>query len=240
MLSGALDTAAETVVREGADFGAVFDADEDRVFFIDNEGRPVVPDRAAALLASSFTGPVLVDVRSGYAIREWLAAENRQCIESRVGHFFIKQRMRELDIAFGAEASGHYYFRSFFYADSGMFAFVTMANRIAELRESGKTLSSWIANFPRLYRITETNFTVSDKQDTIERISNTFKKEAVRISNLDGVRMEFSSFDGRGAEWWMSMRESNTENLLRLNLEAKDETVMNAAFAKIKQLIETT
>ena len=222
-------------VREWkADVGIVFDSDADRVFFVDDEGNRLTTDVVALLMAKNFKGPTIVDVRSGFILREGLTREKRKFIESRVGHFFIKKLMRKEDIAFGAEVTGHYYFKDFFYADSGILAAIFLLNEVSKLRARGERLSQWTEKLPKIFSSGEVNFKVEDEEGIMKRIEEAFKRRARTSSKLDGIRMEF----GTGSkEWWFNVRSSNTENLLRLNLEAKNEAIFKKQFQDLKALI---
>lgn len=232
MSGGAIEELGRRVSRAKADLGAVFDADGDRVFFVDDRGRPFRPDHAAIAIASNFKGPVIVDVRSGYALREWLRGERRRVIESRVGHFFIKKLMRKKRVSFAAESSGHYYFKDFFFADSGLLAAIHVVNRVARLAGEGKRLSAWVEALPEVFSAGELNFEIRDKEGTMRKIEAHFRARARKISKLDGIRMEFPDF-------WFSVRPSNTEDLLRLNLEAKDKNVFTAQLKEVRAMIQS-
>lgn len=225
------------VLKTNSDFGVIFDGDGDRVFFVDNRGRSISGDMTALLLGQSFRGPVILDVRAGYIAREYFSGAGRKVIESRVGHFFIKRRMREEKIQFGAEASGHYYFAvkdsgNMLYFDSGILAAVHFMNQAARIMKQGMKLSDWIDALPKTYRIPETNFKVRDKRGIMKKTETHFKKSAKRISKMDGIRMDFR-------DYWFSIRPSNTEDLLRLNLEAKSAVVLRAELGKLKALIRS-
>ncbi|PIR88917.1 MAG: hypothetical protein COU07_03400 [Candidatus Harrisonbacteria bacterium CG10_big_fil_rev_8_21_14_0_10_40_38] len=232
---GAMEGLKQEVKKQNADIGIIVDADEDRVFFIDNKGDEIHPDKAAILIALEFNGPVIIDVRSGYPIREWLKENNRSVIDCRVGHYFIKKMMREKDIAFGAEVSGHYYFKDFLYADSGLRASMSMLNALSKLKEKNTSLSEWEKSSLKTYRIPETNYKVSDKQIIIEKIQNAFISEIKNSNNLDGIRIECGEGENM---WWFSVRPSNTENLLRLNVEAKKEEVLKEGVKRLEGYIK--
>lgn len=225
------------VVKGKFDLGAVFDGDGDRVFFVDNRGREISGDATAALLASFSRGPVILDVRAGYAAHEYFQNAGRKVVESRIGHFFIKKLMREQKITFGAEVSGHYYFAvsdagKMLYFDSGILAAIHMINQISSIKSKKLMLSDWIDALPQTYRVPETNFEVRDKKEMMKKIETHFKKSAWRISKLDGLRMEFHSPD-----FWFSVRPSNTEDLLRLNLEARSKGVFREKSLELRHLI---
>jgi len=255
---GALVDLRLAIRKHRADLGMIFDADGDRVLFLDDLGRLVPSDAAAMLISKNYAGPAVLDVRAGYALKDWFRGERRRVITSRVGHFFIKKLMRKHRAAFGAEQSGHYYFKDFFYCDSGIFAAILMINQLSKIKDQGLTMSNWIRGLPKYYRIPETNFRVKDKEAAMKRISELYQDKARRIFHLDGLRMEFGPAKGHalhsdlsaeasakaeapqsGAEeWWFNVRPSNTENLLRLNLEARTRGVLKAKARELKKIFK--
>lgn len=226
MKKGALQELRREVVRRKADLGVIFDADGDRVFFVDSRGRQVEPDAVAVLISKNYRGPVLVDIRSGYLAREMIAADGKRVIDSRVGHTFIKETMRRKKIPFAAELSGHYYFKDFFYADSGIFAALQVINEVARM----DTLVEWLDTLPRFYRSGELNFAVADKEKKMRAVERAYAKRANRISRLDGIKMFFDDF-------WVSVRPSNTENVLRLNVEARAKAALARELRALKALL---
>ena len=252
---GAMNQLSRAMQRARANLGVIFDADGDRVFFVDDQGRTLLADHAAIAMAANFKGSMLIDVRMGYALREWLTAHRRKIVESRVGHYFIKKTMRAKKIPFAAELSGHYYFKDFFYADSGIFAAIQMINFVSQLTTNNPsislragiqltTLSRWIDSLSKYHNSGEINFEVKDKEGMMKKIESRFKKRATKISKLDGLRMEFgkngSPSTGSGhhaGAWWFLVRPSNTEDVLRLVLEAKSESVYRARLKQVKAMI---
>ena len=253
MKPGAMDDLCQTVRKYKADLGVIFDADGDRVFFVDDRGRPVHSDVVAGLLSKNFNGQVILDVRAGYLAREMIVADlprqgggKKKIVNSRVGHYFIKKLMREKKIPFAAEVSGHYYFQDFFFADSGIFAAIMMINSISRLN---RPLSDWLDSLPRYYRSGEINFKVKDKVGVMKKVEAHFsseggsasggKKLGAKISHIDGLRVEFYRRSPELAEGWFSLRPSNTEDWLRLNLEAKNKKVFDAELRLLEKLIKT-
>lgn len=241
MEPGALDDLKFAVRKFRADLGIIFDADGDRVFFVDNRGREIHSDIVVGLLGAQVRGAVILDVRCGYLARKLLAKAGRKVLDSRVGSYFMKKLMRQKKINFAGELSAHYYFKDFFYADAGIFAAIQMINQVSLFKSRGLNFAKWIDSLPIYYRSGELNFKVKDKLAVIKKIENFYKKSARKISYLDGVKMEFG--DALRAEalakaWWFNVRASNTENLLRLNLEAKNPEVFQKRLTEIKNLIE--
>jgi phosphomannomutase len=215
----------EFIVRktldEGADFGVAFDGDADRCFFVDDTGEFVPGDFATAIFAEAVLGKepgakVIYDVRASWAVPETIESRGGVPLMNRVGHAFIKQRMREEGAAFAGEVSGHYYFRGFTQADSGVIPFLLMLERIST---DGRKLSEILRPFRERYFITgELNTPVPDVDEKLREIEERFGPEG-RVSHLDGVSV--------GADdWHMNVRPSNTEPLLRLNLEARTPELM--------------
>lgn len=215
------------VVATGADFGAAFDGDGDRCALVDELGQIVTCDMTTALLAKYYLakekGPIAYDLRSSQAVPELITELGGTPIETRVGHSFIKATLKETGAAFAGELSGHYYFRDFYGADSGLLAFILLANVISE----GSSLSSLIAPIKRYHHSGELNFKVADTEAVLARIRAI---PGAEISELDGVT-------ARCGEWWCNVRASNTEPVCRLNLEAKDAKLMEAKVAEISALI---
>lgn len=246
LASGAMDGLCRAVRRERADLGVIFDADGDRAFFVDDQGRVVPSGAVIALLAGKERGAVVLTVDVGFTAREFLAQSGRRVFSSVVGHTFIKKEMRRWRATFGAEQSGHYYFKDFFFCDSGIFAAIQTLNQIANLKFHNVRLSGWTDALPKVYSSGEMNFRVKDKNAVLARVFARYHGTAKRISRVDGVRMEFgqkhashSVAPQSGAkEWWFILRPSNTEPLLRLTLEAKDKRVFAARLKEVTGLIK--
>ncbi len=200
---------------EGADFGVAFDGDADRCFFVDDTGDFVPGDFTTALFAESILarepgGKVIYDVRASWAVPETIEAAGGVPLMNRVGHAFIKQRMREVGAVFAGEVSAHYYFRDFSQADSGVVPFLLMCDLISR---RGK-LSDVLRPYRDRYFITgEINTPVADVAATLARLETEFGPQGV-VSHLDGLSVEADA-------WHFNVRPSNTEPLLRLNLEAR-------------------
>jgi phosphomannomutase len=208
-------------LEERADFGVAFDGDADRCFFVDDTGEFVPGDFVTALLAESVLekepgGKVIYDVRASWAVPETIERAGGVPLVNRVGHAFIKHRMREEDAVFGGEVSGHYYFRDFSQADSGMVPFLLMLELVSK---RGRKLSEILASYRSRYFITgELNTPVPDVARKLRDLEDRFGGEG-RVSHLDGVSVD-------GGDWHMNVRPSNTEPLLRLNLEARTPELM--------------
>ena len=208
-------------LEEGADFGVAFDGDADRCFFVDDSGEFVPGDFATALLSESILAgdpgaSIIYDVRASWAVPETIERAGGVPLVNRVGHAFIKHRMRAEDAAFGGEVSGHYYFRDFCQADSGVVPFLLMLEIVSR---KGEKLSEILHPFRERYFITgELNTPVQDVASKLTELEERFGPEGV-VSHLDGVSVD-------AADWHFNVRPSNTEPLLRLNLEARSQELM--------------
>ena len=208
-------------LEERADFGVAFDGDADRCFFVDDSGEFVPGDFATALFAESILAKepgakIIYDVRASWAVPETIRRDGGVPLVNRVGHAFIKHRMREENAAFAGEVSGHYYFRDFSQADSGVIPFLLMLELVSK---KGKPLSEILRPFRDRHFITgELNTPVDDVERTLEELKARFGNQG-RVIELDGISVE-------AEDWHMNVRPSNTEPLLRLNLEARSRELM--------------
>jgi len=208
-------------LEEGADFGVAFDGDADRCFFVDDTGEFVAGDFATALLAQGVLekaprAKVIYDVRASWAVPETIEQAGGIALVNRVGHAFIKLRMREEQAAFAGEVSGHYYFRDFSQADSGVIPFLLMLERVSK---AGARLSELLRPFRERYFITgELNTPVEDVAAKLAELEERFGG-AGTVTHLDGLSVE-------APDWHFNVRPSNTEPLLRLNLEARSADLM--------------
>jgi len=207
--------------EEGAELGGAFVGDADRCFFVDDTGEFVPGDFVTALLASSVLekepgAKVIYDLRASWAVPETIERAGGTPLVNRVGHAFIKHRMRQEHAAFGGEVSGHYYFREFSQADSGIVPFLLMLELISK---KGRPLSEILRPYRERYFITgELNTPVQDVPLTLQELKERFGSEG-RVSHLDGISVDAD-------DWHMNVRPSNTEPLLRLNLEARSKEQM--------------
>jgi phosphomannomutase len=203
------------VTEERADLGVAFDGDADRCFFVDDTGEFVPGDFVTALLAESIVekdpgAKILYDVRASWAVPSTIERAGGVPLVNRVGHAFFKHRMREEGAAFGGEVSGHYYFRDFSQADSGVIPFLLMLELVSK---RGKRLSEILRPYKERYFITgELNTPVDDVALKLQELKERFGPEG-DVSHLDGLSVD-------AEDWHMNVRPSNTEPLLRLNLEA--------------------
>jgi phosphomannomutase len=221
-------------LEEGADLGVAFDGDGDRCFFVDDSGEFVPGDFATALLAEALLekepgAKIIYDVRASWAVPETISAGGGVPLVNRVGHAYIKHRMRKEDAAFGGEVSGHYYFREFSQADSGVVPFLLMLELVSK---KGAKLSEILAPYRSTYFITgELNTPVSDVALKLQELKERYASEGT-VSHLDGVSVDAD-------DWHFNVRPSNTEPLLRLNLEARSQELMEQKRDEVLGLIRS-
>lgn len=220
-------------VRESeADLGVAFDGDGDRCCFVDNQGVAIPADHITALLAGEVLarepgGTVLYDLRSSRVCPEEIERLGGVPLMTRVGHSFVKQAMREHDAVFGGELSGHYYFRDTYCADNAEMALLSVMSLISR---SGQSLSELLAPYNRYFATGEINFEVEDTGAALERLEEALGGEAEEVQHVDGVSI-------LATDWWCNLRPSNTESLLRLNLEAKTAELRDTMSQRVQELI---
>ncbi|OCB47362.1 phosphomannomutase/phosphoglucomutase [Mycobacterium vulneris] len=205
------------VLATGADIGLAFDGDADRCFVVDELGRPVSPSAVTALVAArelkrEIGATVIHNLITSRAVPELVIERGGTPVRSRVGHSYIKALMAETNAIFGGEHSAHYYFRDFWGADSGMLAALHV---LAALGEQDRPLSEFMADYQRYEASGEINFTVTDAPACVDAVLKSFASSIQSIDHLDGVTVDL----GDGS--WFNLRTSNTEPLLRLNVEAR-------------------
>jgi phosphomannomutase len=221
-------------LEEEADFGVAFDGDADRCFFVDDSGEFVPGDFVTALFAELVLekepgAKIIYDVRASWAVPETIERAGGISLVNRVGHAFIKHRMREEQATFGGELSGHYYFRDFSQADSGVVPFLLM---LELLSRRGQKLSEILRPFRETYFITgELNTPVPDVAAKLQELEDRFGREG-KVSHLDGVSVD-------AEDWHMNVRPSNTEPLLRLNLEARSQELMERKRDEVVEAIQS-
>jgi len=225
----------EQTRAEGADLGVAYDGDADRCFFVDDTGEFVPGDFVTALLARAMLekepgARVIYDVRASWAVPRVIEEAGGTPLVNRVGHAFIKQRMREVGALFAGEVSAHYYFRDFTQADTGVVPFLVM---LEVLSRSGRKLSELLAPFRERYFLTgEINTPVADVEAKLRELEERYAAQGARIGHLDGISVDFD-------DWHFNVRPSNTEPLLRLNLEALDEATMERRRDEVLGLIRS-
>jgi phosphomannomutase len=222
------------VKEKSADLGVAFDGDADRCFFVDDTGEFAPGDFVTALLAESIVekepgARILYDVRASWAVPETIERAGGVPLVNRVGHAFFKHRMREEGAAFGGEVSGHYYFRDFSQADSGVIPFLLMLELLSKRQQK---LSETLRPYKEHYFITgELNTPVADVALKLQELKERFGPEG-NVSHLDGLSVD-------STDWHMNVRPSNTEPLLRLNLEALSPDLMERKRDEVLEVIRS-
>lgn len=228
-----LQDLAKAVKKNKADIGLAFDGDADRCFLVDEKGDLVNPSALTALiadraLASDPGSTIIYNLISSRSVKEVVEENGGTAVRSRVGHSYIKKMMAETGAIFGGEHSGHFYFRDFWRADSGMLAAL---HALAALSESSGTLSQLLNSYNRYSSSGEINSVVDDAKAVMELIeSHYLQMDGITADHLDGLTIE-------SQDWWFNVRASNTEPLLRLNVEANTESLMEKVRSQVLALI---
>ncbi|MCX5633406.1 MAG: phosphomannomutase/phosphoglucomutase [Phycisphaerae bacterium] len=220
----------EMVKKRKANAGICFDGDADRLMMVDEKGQTISCDLLTALMVPYFlkkapNSAILYDLRSSWVVREEILKYGGVPRRERVGHAFMKKTLRAAHAIFGGELSGHFYYRDNFYADSGM---ITLVHMINILSQSQQPVSELIKPLRRYFASGETNFAVEDKEEMMKELRRRFSQG--ETDDLDGITVQFK-------DWWFNCRPSNTEPLLRLNVEAKTKELLEKQFAEIKNLL---
>ena len=226
------------VAQTKADVGVIYDGDADRVMFVDENSRFISPDLMIAVLGHYFLeergekGIVLQDIRSSKAVGEYLAPMGGEMHTWRVGRAFAALKLRELDGVYGGELAGHYYFRDFFYSDSGILASILILNVVAKMKAQGVSLSKLIARIEKYQNSGEINFRLDRKQEAMDAVRDYFmsREQATASMDFDGYRVEFP-------QWWFNIRPSNTEPYLRFLCEATTRELLEEKVAKVREII---
>ncbi len=218
------------VLETGADIGLAFDGDADRCFVVDERGRPVSPSTVTSLVAArelnrEIGASVIYNVITSRAVPELVTERGGTPLRSRVGHSYIKALMADTGAIFGGEHSAHYYFRDFWGADSGMLAALHV---LAALGEQQRPLSELTADYQRYESSGEINFTVADAPNCVDAVLKAFGSRIQSIDHLDGVTVDL----GDGS--WFNLRSSNTEPLLRLNVEGRSMEDVEAVVQRVR------
>lgn len=231
--------ALKNLVKEtGADVGVIYDGDADRAMFVDENGRFISPDLMIAVLGHYFLeergekGIVLQDIRSSKAVGEYLAPLGGEMRTWKVGRAFAAHKLRELDGVYGGELAGHYYFRDFFYSDSGLLASILILNVIAGMKAKGISLSQLIAGIEKYRNSGEINFRLEDKKGAMDAVRDHFMQteQATAYMDFDGYRVEFP-------QWWFNIRPSNTEPYLRFICEAVSDELLDEKVATVRDIL---
>ncbi len=225
------------VIENQCDIGIIYDGDADRVMFVDEQARFISPDLMIAVIGQYYfereKGNVLHDIRTSKAVSEYIQREGGSPYMWKVGHAYAKMKLREINGIFGGELAGHYYFRDFFYCDSGILASLIVLNVINRLKNEGTKLSALIDSIKTYASSGEINFKIERKEEAIEQLKNVFtsKDEPEAIYDFDGYRVEFR-------DWWFNVRSSNTEPYLRVVVEAKNEELLYKKLSALKVVLD--
>ncbi len=216
----------KTVKSKKCDFGICFDGDADRLMMIDEKSKTIGCDLMTALMAGYFLkqhpkSAIVYDLRSSWVVVEEILKNGGTPRRERVGHAFMKKALRDSHAVFGGELSGHFYYRDNFYADSGMITLVHVLNIVSETRTP---ISELIKPLRRYYSSGEINFKIDDKQAKMDELAKRYSDG--QTDNLDGVTVQYKN-------WWFNCRSSNTEPLLRLNVEAKSKELLDEKMSEI-------
>ena len=233
-----VDALKELVLRTGADVGVIYDGDADRVMFVDENGRFISPDLMIAVLGHWFLeekgekGIVLQDIRSSKAVGEYLRPMGAEMETWKVGRAFAARKLREIDGVYGGELAGHYYFRDFFYSDSGLLASILILNVIAGMKSKGISLSGLISRIEKYQNSGEINFRIEDKRGAMDAVRDYFmgSEKATAYMDFDGYRVEFP-------DWWFNIRPSNTEPYLRFICEASSKELLDSKVSAVRRIL---
>ena len=227
------------VVEIGADAGVIFDGDADRVMFADEKGQFVPPDLIIALLGHYFIdergekGKVLQEIRCSKAVAEYLEPLGCEVHTWKVGRANAAPRLREIGGIWGGELAGHYYFRDFFYSDSGLLAALLVLRVLSRMKKRGVTFSQLIGKIAKYQNSGEINFKLDDKQGAMDAVKEHFSAQdkPTAFMDFDGYRLEFP-------QWWFNIRPSNTEPYLRFLCEATSKEMLDEKVAEVKELLK--
>ena len=228
----------ERLVREQKlDLGVAFDGDADRCMFVDENGLSISSDLITALIAGEVLqktpgSPILYDLRSSQAVPQWIEEHGGRPVRGRVGHTFMKRLLRENDARFGGELSGHYYFADCYNTDSGLMALIQILNLLSH---SDEPMSAHIAPLRRYSATGEINYRVADVAATLKKLEEHYGAQGAHLDHLDGLTVTLGDIKQGG--WWFNLRSSNTEPLLRLNLEAQTNEARDQHLHEVQDLL---
>lgn len=231
----------QLVAKIKADVGVIYDGDADRVMFVDDKARFVAPDLVIAMMARYFCDErgeknprVLQEIRSSKAVAEYLVNNYGADVHTwRVGRAFAAPKLREIDGLWGGELAGHYYFKDFFYSDSGMLSSIIVLRIVSALKKQGIKLSEEIDRLTGYENSGEINYKLEDKKGAMDAIKAYFeaKETPTKVMDFDGYRLEFP-------KWWFNIRPSNTEPYLRFICEATSKELLAEKIAEADKLLK--
>jgi phosphomannomutase len=227
----------KTVLQEKCDIGIIFDGDADRVMFVDEKGKFISPDLIIGLMGHYFLekekGKVLEDIRTSKAVKEYVEKLGGEMHTWRVGRAYAALKLREIKGIYGGELAGHYYFRDFFYSDSGIMAALIVLNILSRFKKEGKSMAELIGKIKKYESSGELNFKIEQKAEAMEALKDYFvaEEEPMEIMDFDGYRLEFK-------DWWFNVRPSNTEPYLRVLAEANNKKTLKEKVSDIKTIMK--
>lgn len=226
------------VIEKQADIGVIFDGDADRVMFVDEKGKFISPDLMIAFMGEYFKDRItpgtklLQDIRTSKSVAEYLAPLGVDMHIWKVGRAFASRKLEEIDGLYGGELAGHYYFKDFYYSDSGVMACLIIIDVMKKLKDQGIKLSERIAEISRYHSSGELNFKIEQKQEAMEAVKKHFMgiEKPENFMDFDGYRLDYK-------DWWFNIRPSNTEPYLRLIAEASDSEMLISKIEELKAII---
>ncbi|MDD2593270.1 MAG: hypothetical protein PHT45_02825, partial [Bacteroidales bacterium] len=233
-----LEALKQNVAKRKDDFGMIFDGDADRVMFVDENSNFISPDLMIALLGHYFLeergekGLVLQDIRTSRSVAEYVEPMGGKIVMWRVGRAYAANKLREIDGVYGGELAGHYYFRDFYYSDSGLLASILITNIISDFVKKGYKVSEIIARIKKYENSGEINYKINRKLDAMNAVKDYFFNEQKPIAfyDFDGYRLDY-------VDWWFNIRPSNTEPYLRLIVEAENKGLLENKLNIIDKII---
>ena len=222
-----------------SDVGVIFDGDADRVMFVDENAQFIPPDLMLAVIGHYFfeekglKGKVVQDIRTSKAVGEYLAQWGAEIITWRVGRAYAATKLKEVDGIFGGELAGHYYFRDFFYSDSGILACLIILDVLEKMHKKGISVSKMISNIKKYYNSGEINFKIERKQEAMDAIAEYYKNLQTpdNFFDFDGYRIEYKNY-------WLNIRPSNTEPYLRFLTEATSDDILKNVVETVTEIVE--
>jgi phosphomannomutase len=229
----------EHVLANSSDLGIIFDGDADRVMFVDENANFISPDLIIAVLAHYFhdhgyeNANVLQDIRTSKAVGEYISRFRYKINTWRVGRAYAAPKLKEIDGLFGGEYAGHYYFKDFYYSDSGILACLMVLDVLAKMKAKGISFSSLIKSISPYFSTGEMNFRIEEKQQAMDEVVKIFTQDEkpVNFMDFDGYRVDFQ-------HWWFNIRPSNTEPFLRFIAEADSELLLKQITIKINRILQ--
>lgn len=227
------------VIENKSDIGVIFDGDADRVMFVDENGKFISPDLMIAVLSHYFLeekalkGKVIQDIRTSKAVGEYISQFGSKMEMWRVGRAFAATKLKEIDGIFGGELAGHYYFKDFYYSDSGILACLLILRVLAQMHKKGIKVSEFIAKIKKYENSGEINFKIEDKLKAMDAVINYFKEKEKpeAFFDFDGYRIEYKN-------WWLNIRPSNTEPYLRFLAEANSQKLLKEIVDKVVEIVK--